>query len=109
MKDDSKLTMLLEWSAHFLKCFHSSSVSTSQFMQTVNRRYWVILSESDLVLLKNWQLTRNPRVSSDQTSGDQQQYHDIMSECSQSLSVLASGSLSSLQLSWRFSIRIVLR
>ena len=90
--EDSKLTTLTKWSfakvgqmsfedhdhdaAHFIKSYHSSLVSTSKFMSSVSHCYWICVSESESFSLTNWQVVRNPRVSSDQAP-EQQQYHDL--------------------------------
>ena len=92
--EDTKLTVLLEWSlskvgqvssenhghdaAHILKSFHSNSALTSRFKSSISHHYWITLSASEFDSLKNLPFIRNPWVSFDHAPSDQQQHHDLM-------------------------------
>ena len=63
---------------HFLKSLHYGIPSHQGFIDSENRRYYIILSESEFTGLKNLQFIWNPRISDDQVPADQQGYHNVM-------------------------------
>ena len=98
-------------SAHFLRNFHSNSVSTTKFMSTCQASIVAngLPSANQSFLSQDWAVRSQSRsVTIRSATGPRPHVVQLIVRGSQSLPVLASGSSSPLHLTWKLSIRGVL-